>query len=301
MPWLLNEDAALKGKLQGLTVDDVNAPVQGRPVAVRFRLPETELADMTFPCIVIEHSGISVDHEREHRGMIRLPYIPETLDPRGLVPLNVDVVDGIEEADLGPDQAQGLTPEEVLGGPYTAWDIGTTYSAGEFVKDGLGYFEYVGVAPAAGNLTSDGDYWEQKVMDDGVDERLTGADDIDPKTLPYLTEYPIPYNLDYQITVYSRKAIHDRVLTAALAASDRIPGRFGFLEIPQDGTYRRLDLIGGPESEADKDRDGKRIFRSTYAVRVSSELIQGAVETYYQVLSNPDLLLEYSSDTYDVA
>jgi len=302
MTWLLNEDAALKAKLQGLTVDDVNAPLNGRPVAVRFRLPETELADMTFPCIVIEHAGISKDDEREHRGYIRLPYVPEGLDPRGLVPLKVDVVDGVANPlTLGPDELPGLTVDEVLGATPTVWDIGTQYTSGDFVEDGGNYFEYVNVTPSTGNLTTDGAYWTQQVMDDGVDERLTGNDDIDPSTLPYFAEFPIPYNLDYQVTVYSRKAIHDRMLVAALAATDRVPARFGFLEIPEDGTYRRLDLIGGPNTEADKDRDGKRIFRSTYAVRVSSELIQGAVDTYYRVLTDPDLLLEYTTDTYDVA
>jgi hypothetical protein len=241
MPWLLNEDAALKTKLQGLKVNDVNEPMGGRPVAVRFRLPETELGDMTLPIIIIEHAGISKDSEREHRGRERLNYIPEGYDPRGIWPTLVDVVD----------------------------------------------------APT----------------DDGVDDRTTNArgelyDTADPTKgvleddIPYFAEFPIPYNLDYQVTVYSRKALHNRDLLGKLAAVDRLPHRFGYLEIPQDGTIRRLDLIGGPTEDHDKDRDGKRIFRSIYAVRVSSELIQGDVDTYYTVLSDPELTLEYQQGPY---
>lgn len=186
MPWLLNEDRAIKAKLLGLTVQDVNAP-SGRPVKVRFRLPEVELADVDFPMVIIEHAGITKDEEREHRGTIRLGYTPE----------------GLPEVDGG-----------------------------------------------------------------------------------YKTEFPIPYNLDYQISVYSRKAHHDIALRAALAQADRIPARFGYIEIPQDGTVRRLDLIGGPETEAIKDEDGKRTFVQTYMVRVSSELLPSQVAAAARVIED---------------
>jgi hypothetical protein len=252
MPWLLNEDAALKKKLQGLTVTDANAPIGGRPVPVRFRLPETELSDTQFPLIVIEHAGLSRDPEREHRGYIQLPYVPEGEDPRGIWPLEYDVIDGVPE--------------------------GTTLPSGQIVGD-------------------------PNVADDGVDETEDPAGEdtytVDPADVPFYSDFPIPYNIDYQITVYSRKALHDRVLVASLAANDRIPERFGFLEIPEDGTFRRLDLIGGPSPEVEKDRDGKRIFRSIYAVRVSSELLPGEVDQYYKVLTDPVLALEYQSDYFD--
>src|SRR3954464_13581109 len=75
MPWLLMEDEALKTKLSGLTVSDINDPV--RPVAVKYRDPEIELSDMIFPSIVIEHAGISKADDREHRGRDFLDYAPE--------------------------------------------------------------------------------------------------------------------------------------------------------------------------------------------------------------------------------
>jgi hypothetical protein len=77
MPWLYNEDAALKLKLEHLRVFDDNAPAEGREVPVRYRLPEDELADLTYPIFIIEHAGIKLDTEREHRGRVQLPYAPE--------------------------------------------------------------------------------------------------------------------------------------------------------------------------------------------------------------------------------
>lgn len=77
MPWLLNEDAAMKGLLQGITVTDANAPPDGRAVPVVYRLPETEIVGLTYPCIIIEHLGWFYAPERAHRGYEQIPYAPE--------------------------------------------------------------------------------------------------------------------------------------------------------------------------------------------------------------------------------
>ena len=81
MPWLRNEDAALKKKLQGLLVYDENGPETGRPVPVRYRLPQDELASLSYPIIIIQHAGLYPAPEREHRGRIQLPYAPEGFQP----------------------------------------------------------------------------------------------------------------------------------------------------------------------------------------------------------------------------
>ncbi len=199
MPWIFNEDAALKAKLQGLTVTDTNAPTGGRPVLVRFRLPEGELGDLKFPAIIIEHASISKADEREHRGFIKIPYAPEGLE---------------------------------------LWD----------------------------------------------DPNLP-LDSLDPRLSPYQAEFPIPYDLDYLVTVHTRNYQHLIQLVGALAQHDRIPARFGALAIPQDGTARRVDIIGGPDMSNDFDDNGKRLFRGTYRLRVSTELLQTQVQTYYTVTS----------------
>lgn len=187
MPWLRNEDASLKFKLQGLLVNDPNAPNGGRLVKVRYRLPETELANLDYPIIVIEHVGLFPAPEREHRGYIQYPYAPE------------------------------------------------------------------GYAP----------WWRE-----GVDLSY------DPSLSPYRQYFPLPYNFDYQVTLYARNMPeHVQPLVAQLATENYLPYHFGYLNVPQDRTVRTMQLLGGPEFTQSKDNDGKRRFEVRYRVRVFSELV----------------------------
>jgi len=189
MPWLLNEDDALKKKLQGLKVSDTNAGMASRPVTVRYRMPENEFATATFPMIVIDRTSILKADEREHRGKVKLMYTPESVG---------------------------------------AWN------------------------PLVEDYT----------------------------TSPYKVDFPIPFDINYNVTVYSRKEQHNVELVSQLMLQERLPARFGYLEIPQDGTVRSLFLEGGPEFEAAKDTDGKRIYRTHYVVRIPTELppaVYGAV------------------------
>lgn len=69
---VLEEDHALKTKLSGLTVTDINDPSsRPRRVDVWFRMPEQELRTKTFPHILIDFLDISVEHDREHQGVVR--------------------------------------------------------------------------------------------------------------------------------------------------------------------------------------------------------------------------------------
>jgi hypothetical protein len=81
MPWLFNEDAAMKARLQGLLVQDATSPSGGREVPVRYRLPDDELANLTYPVVIIEHAGIYPAQERMHSGYVQLPYAPEGSTP----------------------------------------------------------------------------------------------------------------------------------------------------------------------------------------------------------------------------
>jgi hypothetical protein len=180
VPFLENEDAALKRKLTGLVVHDATSGTGGRHTTVRFRSPEYELADATYPLILIEHTRIARDPEREMRGYIKVGYAPEG---------------------------------------FQTW-----------------------------------------------------ADYDDRAASPYYSESPIPLNCDYEVNCYTRKSQHLIELTGALMAFSRLTERFGFLEIPQDSTVRRLDLLGGPEFSESQDELGKRLFVATYVLRVSSEV-----------------------------
>lgn len=212
MPWLLNEDAALKAKLQGVQVFDTNDP-NGRNVPVRFRLPETEVSDLTFPIIVISHNGWYLANEREHRGFIQLPYAPE-----------------------------GLAP-----------------------------------------------WWDDS---GGPAEAI-----FEPVNSPYQSYFPLPYNFDYKIEVYAR-FMHEHTIpiVSTLAAYNRLNAKFGFLDIPQDGTKRTLQLLGGPDLDTLKDDNDKRLFKVTYLVRVFSELVPAVVQSVLATSVNLDLSV-YNNNT----
>lgn len=92
MGWLLNEDAALKNKLQGLQVYEGNSP-GGREVPVRFKLPQVEIDTLSYPIVIIEHTAQYPAHDREHRGRIQLPYAPEGQQPWYSGPDNAAVAD----------------------------------------------------------------------------------------------------------------------------------------------------------------------------------------------------------------
>lgn len=92
-------------------------------------------------------------------------------------------------------------------------------------------------------------------------------------------DIPIPMNIDYQITTYSRHPRHDREIMAQLMFL-KLPVRFGVLEV-EDGTLRRLDVLN--MSKRDVTEGAKRLFMNAITVRVSSELSQAQIETLYKV------------------
>jgi len=107
-------------------------------------------------------------------------------------------------------------------------------------------------------------------------EMQVGPYTYDDWTVPY----PIPINLDYQITSFSRQPRHDRQILAQVLGN-RLPFRFGSLPVEErrtevgpdttiDMTIRRLDMLG--VAKRDTIESGKRMFMNIWTVRVSSEL-----------------------------
>jgi len=92
--------------------------------------------------------------------------------------------------------------------------------------------------------------------------------------------YPIPVNIDYQITAYSRQPRHDREILAQLLYT-KIPLRFAVLQT-NDGTVRRLDVLD--VSKRDITEQGKRLFVNAITVRVSSEIAPETFNKMYKVL-----------------
>lgn len=110
---------------------------------------------------------------------------------------------------------------------------------------------------------------------------------------PYWTREPLAVWLFYQVTLYSRlQRDHQRPLEAALSQPDYLPMLDGYLNVPQDGTYRRLDVTGGPSrgyAHYDPGElgqgDQKRVLYTTWQVRVSSEMLYDVEDTRAAVLA----------------
>ena len=105
--------------------------------------------------------------------------------------------------------------------------------------------------------------------------------DIDPETQGWEIHMPIPVFIDYQITTYARQPRHDRELLAQVLY-ERLPFRFGILEIPEDNTVRRLDVMS--VSKRDITENAKRLFVNAISIRVSSEIPQVTLQTLYKAL-----------------
>jgi len=88
--------------------------------------------------------------------------------------------------------------------------------------------------------------------------------------------FPTPYDLDYQVTVWSRHPRHDRQIVARLLAG-KLPLRFGQLSLPASNRLVRLDLLDGPQVADTVDEAGKRLFRKVFPVRVATELFPDEV------------------------
>ena len=96
-------------------------------------------------------------------------------------------------------------------------------------------------------------------------------------------DFPVPVNIDYQITTYARQPRHDRQILAQLLYT-RIPLRFAVLDTGPNtvyGTTRRLDVLD--ISKRDITEQGKRLFVNAITVRVSSEIAPSTFNKLYKV------------------
>lgn len=108
--------------------------------------------------------------------------------------------------------------------------------------------------------------------------------EFDPELHDWDIHYPIPVNLDYQITTFSRQPRHDRQILSQLLYT-RIPLRFATLNTGPNtvyGTTRRLDVLD--ISKRDVTEAGKRLFVNAITVRISSEIAEQTLNKMYKVL-----------------
>lgn len=125
------------------------------------------------------------------------------------------------------------------------------------------------------------------------DPQMTVPPENDVWTMPY----PVPINLDYQVTSYARDPRHDRQIIGQIVGN-RLPFRFGSLTVEEysevDGetttkhcTVRRLDMLG--VAKRDTVESGKRMFMNMYTVRVSSEVPVPMLARYYSRVTQVEI------------
>lgn len=111
-----------------------------------------------------------------------------------------------------------------------------------------------------------------------------------------IMSYPIPYNLDYQITTYARQPRHDRQLLRVLT-NTLLTSRYQSLDIPEDATVRSMYLINFVKR--DRTEQDKRLFCNIFNVRVHSEIYLTEPVDYREV-STIDIDTVTSFETFTI-
>lgn len=83
----------------------------------------------------------------------------------------------------------------------------------------------------------------------------------------------IPVDLLYQVSIYTRSALHDRQLTSGIIRKVA-PFRWNSINIPADGTVRRFDMLDWTNADLLDMESGyrKRIFRKVLTLKMSAEI-----------------------------
>lgn len=125
------------------------------------------------------------------------------------------------------------------------------------------------------------DYFPSELDSAGMIDEIESGDAF------YLrAESFVPVTLIYQISTYARSALHDRQLTGKILRRVT-PFRRGFIEVPEDGTIRRFDLISWSNSDLLDGEAGyrKRVFRKVYTIHMSAEIPSSDLVGVKQVAS----------------
>lgn len=95
----------------------------------------------------------------------------------------------------------------------------------------------------------------------------------------------VPLDLLYQVSTYTRSALHDRQLTAHIMTKIT-PFRKGIIEIGADNTFRHLDLLDWATADLLDPEAGyrKRIFRKVYTLQMTAELPSSGIAGDKKVL-----------------
>lgn len=154
--------------------------------------------------------------------------------------------------------------------------------------------DLVGIGHAREMQSSDQPINVTYIPDVAIDARAAQATPP-PSNVNLMSYEYIPVWLTYQVATWSRFAQHDRQLHAILLATNRISMRWGYLNIPADGTTRRFELLGWNQADSMErsDSETKRIWRKVYNLRCNAELTPFAIQQVAEVATVDLSLLAY--------
>ena len=111
----------------------------------------------------------------------------------------------------------------------------------------------------------------------------------------YEYEYPVAYDLIYQVTSYARHPRHDRAIIYQFL-NEKVPHKFGQIAIPNElGTetsYRHIFLDGF--IKRDLIEEGRRLLRNVFTVRVVSEMTPAQAATAIGTVEEVNINIETS-------
>lgn len=109
----------------------------------------------------------------------------------------------------------------------------------------------------------------------------------------YEYEYPVAYDLIYQVTSYARHPRHDRAIIYQFL-NEKVPHKFGQIAIPNElGTetsYRHIFLDGF--IKRDLIEEGRRLLRNVFTVRVVSEMTPAQAATAIGTVEEVNINIE---------
>lgn len=111
------------------------------------------------------------------------------------------------------------------------------------------------------------DYWPSE------EDHISASTSVNASAHFLRADSFIPVDLLYQVSVYTRSALHDRQLTSRIL-SKVTPIRFNSIAIPADGTTRRFDMLDWTNADLLDMESGyrKRIFRKVFTLKMSAEI-----------------------------
>ena len=157
-------------------------------------------------------------------------------------------------------------------------------------------YAFTGTAPAgqsSGHYSTDNEpdtltYWPNTTTD------ISTLTPQGPASNPFVSALEhVPVDLLYQVTTFTRSALHDRALQSHILTKVA-PFRRGYLNVGIDDTQRHMDLMDWRSADMLDEEAGfkKRIFRKVYTLSVTSEIPSTLLVSLGQVTTQSEIIFK---------